>query len=75
MKIPKNTNIRVDTENGLIELHIIAAITTKTQARELSDAIMGFEGALDGEDEPVKRKRKPRKPRVVGGTAVAEAGE
>jgi hypothetical protein len=59
MKIPKNTDIRVDTSNELIELHIVAAITTKEQADELSAAITAFAGVLEGEQRP-KRRRKPR---------------
>ncbi|WFU42563.1 hypothetical protein QA640_08905 [Bradyrhizobium sp. CB82] len=56
MKIPKGTDIRVDTSNELVELHITAAITTKTQANELAAAIKSFSSVLEGE----KRQRKPR---------------
>ena len=39
MKIPKGTDIRVDTSNEIVELHITAAITTNSQAKELAAAI------------------------------------
>jgi hypothetical protein len=56
VKIPKGTDIRVDTSNERVELHIVAAITTKAQASELADAIKSFAGLLEGE----KRVRKPK---------------
>jgi hypothetical protein len=56
MKIPKGTDIRVDTSNERVELHIVAAITSKAQASELADAIKSFSSVLEGE----KRVRKPK---------------
>lgn len=67
MKIPKNTDIRVDTSKENVELHIVAAITTKVQADELSAAITAFASVLEGEQRP----KRARKPRVVAGTAAA----
>jgi hypothetical protein len=64
MKIPKGTDIRVDTQNELVELHITAAITTKAQANELAAAIKSFSSLLEGE-------KRPRKPKVAPGTAAA----
>ena len=56
MKIPKNTDIQLDTSNEVVELKITAAITTKAQANELAAAIKQFAGLLEGE----KRTRKPK---------------
>ena len=56
MRIPKGADIQVKTDNELVELHITAAITTRSQARDLISAIRGFEGVLEGE----KRQRKPK---------------
>ncbi|KRQ99241.1 hypothetical protein [Bradyrhizobium valentinum] len=56
MRIPKGTDIRVDTANEVVELHITAAITTKAQANELAAAIKQFSSLLEGE----KRQRKPK---------------
>jgi hypothetical protein len=56
MKIPKGADIRVDTSNEIVELHITACITTKTAAKELAAAIRQCEGLLEGE----KRVRKPK---------------
>jgi hypothetical protein len=68
MRIPKNTDIRVDTSKDEIELHIVAAITTKAQAAELASAIVAFSNVLTGE-------KRVRRPRVVGGTATGTSGE
>jgi hypothetical protein len=54
MRIPKNCAIELKTDNELVELHINAAITTKSQAKELASAIRQFESVLEGE----KRVRK-----------------
>jgi hypothetical protein len=56
MKIPKGTDIRVDTSSEFVELHITACITSKAQAKELAAAIRQCEGLLEGE----KRVRKPK---------------
>jgi hypothetical protein len=56
MKIPKGTDIRVDTGNETVELHITACITTKAQAKELAAAIRQCEGLLEGE----RRVGKPK---------------
>jgi hypothetical protein len=56
VKIPKGTDIQVDTSNERIELRIVAAITTKAQAAELAAAIKQFASMLDGE----RRSRRPR---------------
>lgn len=56
MRVPKGTDIRVDTATNPIELHIIATITTKAQAKELAAAIRQCEAMLEGE----KRVRKAR---------------
>ncbi|VIO80068.1 hypothetical protein [Bradyrhizobium ivorense] len=64
MKIPKGADIQLKTESGSVELHITAALTTRTQAAELIAAIRQISGALEAE------KRGPRKPKVA---ATAEA--
>jgi hypothetical protein len=56
MKIPKNCDIQLDTTHETVELKIQAAITTKSQAKELAAAIRQFESVLEGE----KRVRKPK---------------
>jgi hypothetical protein len=56
VKIPKNTDIRVDTSKEVVELHIVAAITTKAQANELASAIKAFASVLEGE----RRSRRPK---------------
>ncbi|WP_461321576.1 hypothetical protein [Bradyrhizobium barranii] len=47
------------TNDGTVELHITAAITTRSQAAELISCIRQVSGALEAE------KRGPRKPRVA----------
>ena len=64
MKIPKGADIRLDTTNEVVELHVTAAITTKSQAKELAAAIRQFETVLEGE-------RRARKPKLA---AVASSG-
>jgi hypothetical protein len=56
MKIPKGADIRLDTGNEVVELHITACITTRAQAKELAAAIRQFETLLEGE----RRVRKPK---------------
>ena len=56
MKIPKGTNIRVDTENERIKLNIVAEVATRAEANELAAAIKSFASVLEGE----KRTRKPK---------------
>jgi hypothetical protein len=65
MKIPKGADLQLKTEGGVVELHITAAITTRTAATELIAAIRQVSGALEAE------KRGPRKPKAVAGTAEA----
>ncbi|MCD9817621.1 hypothetical protein [Bradyrhizobium japonicum] len=66
MKIPKGADIQLKTESGLIELHVTAALTTRTQAAELIAAIRQISGALEVE------KRGPRKKTAaVAGSAGA----
>lgn len=59
MKIPKGADIQLMTADDIVELHVTAAITTKTQASELIAAIRQVSGALESE------KRGPRKPKVA----------
>ena len=59
MKIPKGTDIRVDTASETVELHITACLTTKAAAHELISAIRQFAGVLESE------KRGPRKPKIA----------
>jgi hypothetical protein len=61
MKIPKGADIQLKTNDGVVELHVTAALTTKAAAGELIAAIRQVSGALESE----KRPRKPK--------AVAEA--
>lgn len=56
MKVPKGTDIRVDTSGERIKLNIVAEVTTKAEANELATAIKSFANILDGE----KRTRKPK---------------
>lgn len=63
MRIPKGTDIRVDTSTENVELHITAAINTRSQANELIAAIRQCSGLLDGE------KRGPRKPKAIASEA------
>ena len=56
MKIPKGVDLRIDTANEMIELHMTATITTKAQANELAAAIKQFASVLEGET----RRRKPK---------------
>ncbi|MFK4534335.1 hypothetical protein ABIA00_002518 [Bradyrhizobium ottawaense] len=67
MRIPKGADIQLKTEGGQIELHITAALTTRTAAAELIAAIRQISGALEAE------KRGPRKPKTAGPTETAEA--
>lgn len=55
MKIPNGVAIELRTD-GIVEMHVNAAITTRTQASDLIAAIRQISGALEGE-------RRPRKPR------------
>jgi hypothetical protein len=57
MKIPKNADLQLKTDDGTIELHVTAAINTKQAAEELLAAIQRLSGALP--DKP-KRTRKPK---------------
>lgn len=59
MKIPKGADVQLKTNDGTVELHITAAITTRSQAAELISCIRQVSGALEAE------KRGPRKPRVA----------
>lgn len=52
MKIPKGADLQIKTESGTIELHVVAAITTKQAADELVAAIQTYGAVL-----PQKRKR------------------
>ncbi|MCA1524340.1 MULTISPECIES: hypothetical protein [Bradyrhizobium] len=67
MKIPKGADIQLKTESGVVELHITAALTTRTQAVELMAAIRQISGALETE------KRGPRKPKAMATAASAGA--
>jgi hypothetical protein len=58
MKIPTGADLQLKTEGGVIELHVTAAITTKSAAAELIAAIRQVSGALDSE-------KRPRKPKIV----------
>ena len=46
MKIPKGADIQLKTESGQVELHINAAVTTRTAAAGLIAAIRQIAGAL-----------------------------
>jgi len=59
MKIPKNCDVQLKTNEGTVELHITGAITTKAQAAELINCIRQVSGALESE------KRGPRRPKVA----------
>jgi hypothetical protein len=63
MKIPKGASIRLDTDSDPVEVHINAAITSKTQANELIAAIRQLSHALEGE-------RRTRRPKVVASSVV-----
>jgi len=56
MRIPKGTDIRVDTSTSPVEVHIVGNITTKAQANELIAAIRQCAALLEGE----RRVRKPK---------------
>lgn len=56
MKIPKGTDIRVDTSGERIKLNIVAEVATRAEANELAAAIKSFASVLEGE----KRVRKPK---------------
>jgi hypothetical protein len=56
MRIPKGADIQIKTEGDVLELHITAAITTKSQALELEQAIRQFSSVLEG---PRRERRKP----------------
>jgi hypothetical protein len=59
MRIPKGVDLQLKTDNGTVELHINAAISSKSQAADLIAAIRQISGALESE------KRGPRKPKMV----------
>jgi hypothetical protein len=56
MRIPKNTDVHLDTDVEVWELKIQAAITTKAQAIELAAVIKQFSYVLEGE----RRVRRPK---------------
>jgi hypothetical protein len=56
MKIPKGADLQLKTNDGVVELHVTCAITTRAQAHELIGCIRAIAGALESEKRPRKAK-------------------
>lgn len=65
MKIPNGVSIELRTD-GIIEMHVNAAITKREQANELIAAIRQISGALEG----VKRTRRSKDEGAEGAKAA-----
>lgn len=65
MKIPQGSDVQLKTEDGIVELHVNAAMTTEAQADELISCIKKLKRALESDKDAKRSSRKAKMSEVA----------